>query len=87
MSDDECVGCTGNNIGLIGAQYIGDGLKSLTSLTTLNLWSEWCGVWCGVVWCVVLCCLSVDNSDCVLDVQTTRLEMLEHNSLAMVSSH
>ena len=35
--------CTGNNIGDIGAQYIGDGLKSLTSLTTLDLCGE-CGV-------------------------------------------
>ena len=34
------VGCTDNKIGHIGAQYIGDGLKSLTSLTTLNLSSE-----------------------------------------------
>ena len=36
-----CVrGCTGNNIGDVGAQYIGDGLKSLTSLTTLDLGSK-----------------------------------------------
>ena len=36
-----CVrGCTGNKIGDIGAQSIGDGLKSLTSLTTLNLSGE-----------------------------------------------
>ena len=33
-----CVcGCPGISIGKIGAQYIGDGLKSLTSLTTLDL--------------------------------------------------
>ena len=35
-----CVGCTVNNIGDIGAQSVGDGLKSLTSLTTLNFMSE-----------------------------------------------
>ena len=36
-----CVlGCTDNDIGDVGAQYIGDGLKSLTSLTTLDLSSE-----------------------------------------------
>ena len=34
------VGCTGNKIGDIGAQSIGDGLKSLTSLTTLDLSGE-----------------------------------------------
>ena len=33
-------GCTDNNIDDIGAQSIGDGLKSLTSLTTLNLSRE-----------------------------------------------
>ena len=72
----EC-GCTGTKIGNIGAQCIGDGLKSLTSLTTLNLSSEWC-----VVWCVLHCCVN-----CVLDVQITTLETLEHNPLVMVSSH
>ena len=35
-----CVGCTDNNIGDVGAQSIGDGLKSLTSLTSLNLSCE-----------------------------------------------
>ena len=36
-----CVyGCTGNRIEGVGAQYIGDGLKSLTSLTTLDLSGE-----------------------------------------------
>ena len=36
-----CVlGCTDNKIGDVGAQSIGDGLKSLTSLTTLNLSCE-----------------------------------------------
>ena len=34
------VGCTGNGFEQVGAQYIGDGLKSLTSLTTLNLSGE-----------------------------------------------
>ena len=34
------IGCTGNNIGDVGAQYIGDGFKSLTSLTTLDLSGE-----------------------------------------------
>ena len=39
-----CVlGCTGNKIGDIGAQSIGDGLKSITSLTTLDLRGERCG--------------------------------------------
>ena len=32
--------CTDNSIGKIGAQSISEGLKSLTSLTTLNLSSE-----------------------------------------------
>ena len=32
-----CVGCKGNNIGNVGAQSIGDRLKSHTSLTALNL--------------------------------------------------
>ena len=35
-----CVGFTGTNIGEIGAQCIGDGLKSLSSLTTLDLSSK-----------------------------------------------
>ena len=36
-----CVlGCTGNKIGDVGAQSIGDGLKSLTSLTSLDLSGE-----------------------------------------------
>ena len=33
-------GCTDNEIEDLGAQCIGDGLKSLTSLTTLDLNSE-----------------------------------------------
>ena len=33
-------GCSGNKVGDIGAQAIGDGLKSLTSLTTLDLSGE-----------------------------------------------
>ena len=44
-----CVGCTGNKISDIGAQTIGHGLKSLTSLTTLILSGEWC---CNV--CIAL---------------------------------
>ena len=35
-----CVGCIGNSIGDVGAQYIGDGLKSLTLVTTLDLNGE-----------------------------------------------
>ena len=35
-----CVGCTGNKIGDVGAQSIGNGLKSLTSLTELDLSCE-----------------------------------------------
>ena len=46
--------CKVNTIGDIGAQSIGDGLKSPKSLTTLNLNGEWCvppSVWC--VWLFV----------------------------------
>ena len=42
-------GCTDNTIGDDGAQSIGDGLKSLTLLTTLNLNGEWCDVYHIVV--------------------------------------
>ena len=45
--------CIDNNIGDIGAQSIGDGLKSLKSLTTLYLRSEW--------WVTLLCdCVCVE---------------------------
>ena len=54
-----CVGCTGNKIGDIGAQSIGGGLKSLTSLTTLNLRSEWCVMYAGVCLCVLIVCVYV----------------------------
>ena len=37
-----CVGCTVNKIGDVGAQSIGDSLKSLTLLTTLILNGECC---------------------------------------------
>ena len=87
-----CCGCTDNKIGDIGAQSIGDGLKSLTLLTALYLNSEWC-VMCDVVMCAphwlwVMCnwvhsCVCV----CVVDVQTTALGTLEHKALAIVSSH
>ena len=61
-----CVGCTANKIGDVGAQYIGVGLKSLTSLTKLDLRSEWCVIciphcwmmWCVFIdgmWCLILC--------------------------------
>ena len=57
-----CVlGCTDNNIGDIGAQSIGDGLKSLTSLTELFLSGGWCVLCVFVCWlyasieCVCVC--------------------------------
>ena len=37
-----CVGCTDNKMGQVGAQLIGDGLKSLKSLKTLNLKGVMC---------------------------------------------
>ena len=51
-----CVGYADNNIGDVGAQFIGDGLKSLTSLTTLNLSSE-CGMMYAALLCVFMCML------------------------------
>ena len=81
------LGCTGNKIGDVGAQSIGDGLKSLTSLTTLTLDCEWCVVCADVCW---LYCVDYVLFECVCvcwDVQTTRLETLEHNQLVMVLSH
>ena len=72
--------CTVNTIGDIGAQSIGDGLKSLTSLTELSLSSERCDVICAT--------LLLIECDCVrCDVQSTKLERLEHSPLVMVSSH
>ena len=47
--------CIDNNIGDVGAQYIGDGLKSLTSLTTLNLNGGRCA---GVCLCVLIVCIN-----------------------------
>ena len=82
-----CVECTGNSIGHVGAQYIGDSLKSITSLTTLNLNGEWCVMLDHIVVCV--CLFSVDGM-CLFvcwDVQVTTLDTLEHNPLVMVSSH
>ena len=54
-----CVGYADNNIGHIGAQSIGDGLKSLTSLTTLDLRSERCCDVCGCVCLFVCVCVFV----------------------------
>ena len=75
---DGMCGYADNNIGDIGAQYIGDGLKSLVSLQELVLNGEWC---------VPHCLLCMRLNACVLDVQSTRLETLEHNTLVIVSSH
>ena len=84
-----CVlGCTDANIGDVGAQSIGDSLKSLTSLTTLNLSGDWCCDVCGCV-CVFVCWpYALIEYVCVCwVVQTTRLDTLEHNPLVIVSSH
>ena len=47
------LGCADNNIGDVGAQSIGGGLKSLTSLTTLNLSGGGCVVYVGVMFVCV----------------------------------
>ena len=47
--------CTDNKIGDVGAQSIGDGLKSLKALTTLNLNGEWYMVWLSDLWCAAHC--------------------------------
>ena len=86
-----CVcGCTVNDIGDVGAQSIGDGLKSLTSLATLDLSCEWCVVMYAGVYGICVDCVCWLNAFvwlCVLDVQSTTLATLEHNPLVMVSSH
>ena len=70
-----------NYISDFGAQSIGDSLKSLTSLTELNLNCEWFEMY------LTLLCVYVLIKCMCSDVQTTTSETLGHNLLVMVSSH